>query len=90
WQVSRLSSGERQRLGLVRLLANRPAVLLLDEPTANLDPRFVGEVEAMLNRYKEQRPASLIWVSHDRGQLERVADRLFEIRDQRLLEVNRG
>ncbi|MBN1559122.1 ATP-binding cassette domain-containing protein [candidate division KSB1 bacterium] len=90
WQVSRLSSGEKQRLGLLRLLANLPAVLLLDEPTANLDPRFVGEVEAILDRYKKQRPASLIWVSHDRGQLERVADRIFEIRDQHLLEVNRG
>jgi ABC-type multidrug transport system ATPase subunit len=38
WDVQRLSSGERQRLGLARLLLNRPEVLLLDEATANLDP----------------------------------------------------
>lgn len=48
WQVSRLSSGEKQRLGLLRLLENNPDVLLLDEPTANLDPQSVHLFESFV------------------------------------------
>lgn len=88
WQVSRLSSGEKQRLALLRLLMNEPAVLLLDEPTANLDRRFVGTVETLLLDYKKEKNAVLLWVSHDPEQLQRVADRRFEIRDQQIVEVS--
>lgn len=87
WQVSRLSSGEKQRLALLRVLALQPRVLLLDEPTANLDARFVQEVEAVLNDYQHQAPAALVWVSHDPAQLKRVADRVYEIQDQQIQQV---
>lgn len=72
WQVSRLSSGERQRLALLRLLGHRPRVLLLDEPTANLDSQNTARVEALLGRYQSDRPAAIIWVSHDLDQLQRL------------------
>lgn len=75
--VSRLSSGERQRLALLRLLANRPRVLLLDEPTANLDPDNTRRVEAVIAAYRESQGAAVIWVSHDRGQAARVSKRHF-------------
>ena len=87
WKVSRLSSGEKQRLALLRLLMNEPKVLLLDEPTANLDPRFVGNVESLLLDYKNDEEAALLWISHDPEQLLRVADRRFEIRNQQIVEV---
>lgn len=87
WQISRLSSGEKQRLALLRMLALRPRVLLLDEPTANLDAKFADRVEEILNDYKESRKAALLWVSHDREQLRRVADRVFEIRGKELHEA---
>ncbi len=87
WQTSRLSSGEKQRLALLRMLANEPQVLLLDEPTANLDARFVEHVEAILQRYKKEHEAALLWVSHDRRQLTRVADRIFQIDGQKLREA---
>jgi len=73
--VARLSSGEKQRLALLRLLANRPRVLLLDEPTANLDPENTRRVEALIAAYRESRGAAIIWVSHDRAQAARVCDR---------------
>lgn len=73
--VSRLSSGERQRLALLRLLENRPRVLLLDEPTANLDPENTRRVETLIADYRENRPAAVIWVSHDLAQVARVATR---------------
>ena len=73
--VARLSSGERQRFALLRLLANRPLVLLLDEPTANLDPDNIARVEALVAGYLRERPAAVLWVSHDPRQIGRVAQR---------------
>lgn len=83
-RVDRLSSGERQRLALLRLLANQPRVLLLDEPTANLDPANVRRVEDLLLRYRSARNAALLWVSHDPEQIERIADRHLDLQDGRL------
>lgn len=76
WDVNRLSSGERQRLALLRLLQNGPSVLLLDEPTANLDPVSSSKVEQMLMALKQSGKVALVWVSHDASQLERIADRV--------------
>jgi ABC-type iron transport system FetAB ATPase subunit len=73
--VARLSSGERQRLALLRLLANRPRVLLLDEPTANLDPDNVARVETLVAHYMADAGAAVLWVSHDPLQRTRVAHR---------------
>jgi len=85
--VSRLSSGERQRLALLRLLANRPRVLLLDEPTANLDPENSRRVEALIADYRDSRPAGVIWVSHDPAQVDRVATRRAVLEGGRLQEA---
>ncbi len=74
-RVEVLSSGERQRLGLLRLLANQPRVLLLDEPTANLDQANISRMELLVEQYRRERGAAVIWVSHDPGQIQRVADR---------------
>jgi len=74
WQVSRLSTGEKQRLAVLRMLENKPRVLLLDEPTASLDAANVTAVEKMLLDYGREKPAAMLWVSHDPDQLARVAD----------------
>lgn len=87
WQVSRLSSGERQRLGLARLLSNRPEVLLLDEPTANLDKENGQRVEQLIEQYRQQHQAPVLWVSHDTEQQQRVANRHFHIQQGRLEEM---
>lgn len=84
WTVNRLSTGERQRLALARLLANAPEALLLDELTANLDPLNRGRVEAVVDAYRRQRAAAVLWVSHDAEQRLRLSDRALVIRDGRL------
>lgn len=81
WPVERLSSGERQRLGLLRLLCNRPHLLLLDEPTANLDPDNTRQLEALVLEYCDEHAAGLIWVSHDRAQRLRVGTRDVDLGD---------
>lgn len=75
WQVSRLSSGEKQRLALARALMNQPRVLLLDEPTASLDPDTTAAVEQLIANYRNQTNAAVLWVSHDAQQAARVGDR---------------
>lgn len=86
WEVSRLSSGEKQRLAVLRALSHEPRAMLLDEPTANLDPELAREVEAWLRDYFRQRGMPVLWVAHDRAQIARVADRHFAIRGNGLQE----
>jgi phosphate-transporting ATPase len=73
--VVRLSTGERQRLALLRTLERRPSVLLLDEPTAALDQSARDAVEALLTERLADGTA-ILWVSHDPGQCTRMARRV--------------
>ncbi len=90
WEVSRLSTGEKQRLAIVRLLQNSPRALLLDEPTASLDADNIERTESLLVSYCRQKQAPLLWVSHDARQLERVADAEFYLNAEGVLEQTRG
>jgi ABC-type iron transport system FetAB ATPase subunit len=76
--IDRLSTGERQRLALVRSLARRPGVLLLDEPTAALDPDAVAKAEALLRAALADGMALLI-VTHSADQARRLAQRIFRL-----------
>jgi ATPase subunit of ABC transporter with duplicated ATPase domains len=87
WEVKRMSSGEQQRLALLRLLRNQAEVLLLDEPTANLDSKNIERVENYLTDYRRNHNTSLIWVSHDVDQLKRVTDRCYYMEHSRLREI---
>lgn len=90
WQVSRLSSGEKQRLALLRALAFPLKVLLLDEPTANLDPDLTLQVESWLQQQIRQHQWPVIWVAHNVAQIQRVADRELVIRNGEVQEVLNG
>ena len=70
--LANLSTGERQRLALARALMDEPRVLLLDEPTAALDPASSALVEELL-RYQLLSGRSLVLASHDRAQIDRLA-----------------
>lgn len=86
WEIARLSTGERQRLALLRLLCNGPQALLLDEPTASLDPKAVHQVETLIGEYRRDRACPVLWVTHDSSQAERVADRRLHIDHGRVTE----
>ncbi|MCF6283131.1 MAG: ABC transporter ATP-binding protein [Candidatus Polarisedimenticolaceae bacterium] len=81
WPVDRLSSGERQRLSLARLLGNRPKVLLLDEPTANLDGENSLRVEQVITEYQATHHSATLWISHDPVQQRRIGNRHLVISD---------
>ena len=89
WSVQRLSTGERQRLAIARMLTLQPKALLLDEPTANLDPVNGRRVEQLIETYRQTRAAPVLWVSHDRQQRERLAQgtavQRWVIQDRRLV-----
>lgn len=86
WPVARLSSGERQRLALLRGLAAAPRVLLLDEPTAALDPAATAAVEAILRRHIAAGMAALL-VSHSAEQVARMADAVYPVAEGRPMAV---
>lgn len=86
WEIARLSSGEKQRLAVLRALSHEPRALLLDEPTANLDPDTTRTVESWLRDHVRAQRIPVIWAAHDRAQIERIADRHFTIRGATLEE----
>lgn len=83
----RLSSGERQRLAIVRLIILKPKILLLDEPTASLDQQNTARVESLILGYLRQNNAAAIWVSHDPKQAARIGGRHFCLQDNKLTEI---
>jgi ABC-type sulfate/molybdate transport systems ATPase subunit len=72
WPVARLSTGERQRLAFLRAVEDRPAVLLLDEPTAGLDAAAEQALETMLRAFLTA-GGTLVLVTHDDAQERRLA-----------------
>ncbi|MFM8864281.1 MAG: ATP-binding cassette domain-containing protein [Limnohabitans sp.] len=82
-----LSGGQQQRLALARAWARHPDLLLLDEPTASLDPNAKREVEALIAEFArgEDRPLTLVWASHNLGQVKRMASRVVYLQGGRVL-----
>jgi ABC-type multidrug transport system ATPase subunit len=85
WQVSRLSTGEKQRLALIRALILRPDVLLVDEPTAGLDSYYTNKVETLIATLRKSAGIIVVWVSHDQEQLKRVSTRILRVEKSELL-----
>jgi len=86
WPILRLSTGERQRLALIRAFLLKPRVLLLDEPTSGLDANATESVEGLINDYLAD-GMSVLWVTHDMVQAKRVAKRGLSISDGTVTEV---
>lgn len=85
WDVPRLSTGERQRLALARVLTLTPQIMLLDEPTSGLDAETVRAVEAVLQERLEA-GAGMLFVTHDEDQARRLARRCLRLSAGRVME----
>ncbi|HLW67068.1 MAG TPA: ATP-binding cassette domain-containing protein [Gemmataceae bacterium] len=85
-----LSGGQIQLVALARALAVDPQVLLLDEPTAHLDPAHVALVEEVVREYQRRVGATIVWATHNLFQARRVADRVALLLDGQLIEVARA
>jgi ABC-2 type transport system ATP-binding protein len=84
-----LSSGEQTRASLVKALLNQPRLLLLDEPTASLDPAAARDIRARICEFAAQEDVGVLWTSHNMNEVEQVCDRvLFLSRGRVLLEGN--
>jgi ABC-type sugar transport system ATPase subunit len=84
-----LSGGEIQRVALGRALAMRPGVLLLDEPLSALDEDTRGGMYDLLLSVRRQTKVTVLHVTHNRSDAERLADRLFELRNGSVCEVSK-
>ena len=80
-----LSTGQSKRLGLARAIVLEPEVIFLDEPTASIDQANTEIIEEIIMKMKVEKRATIIMVTHDPAQAERLGDRLLLIKDGKLL-----
>ncbi len=83
-----LSGGEAQRMAFARAIVYDPEILLLDEPTASLDPVNVAKIEEIIRRVRDDRGTTIIIATHNIPQVRRIADRVGILLDGVLIEVN--
>jgi ABC-2 type transport system ATP-binding protein len=84
--TGKLSAGQKTRVGLAKALLNAPELLLLDEPTASLDPDTADWVRRKLKDYAIARGATILFASHNMAEVERLADRVILLDAGRILE----
>lgn len=80
-EVSKLSSGQKQMISVLRALTLRAKILLLDEPTANLDHEKTQEIEKLIIEWQERTKGSVIWISHSEEQMKRLSFKIINFED---------
>lgn len=85
-QNGKLSAGQKTRVSLAKALLNAPELLLLDEPTASLDPDTADWVRSHLREYATARGASILLASHNMAEVERLADRVLIMKTGEIVE----
>jgi len=85
-QAGKLSAGQKTRVALAKALINEPEVLLLDEPTASLDPDTADWVRSRLEDYRRKRGATILLASHNMAEVERLCDRVIMLKTGRVVD----
>ncbi|MBT4224464.1 MAG: ABC transporter ATP-binding protein [Opitutae bacterium] len=85
-QVRKLSSGQKTRVSLAKALINEPELLLLDEPTASLDPETAMWVRDYLRKYQERRNTAILLASHNMLEVERMCQHVYIMNKGRIVE----
>ena len=80
-----LSSGEQTRVALAKAMLNRPRLLLLDEPTASLDPATARDIRARIREYASSSTSGVLWTSHNMYEVEEVCDRVLFLSHGKIL-----
>ncbi|MGX2039919.1 ABC transporter ATP-binding protein [Methylocaldum sp. MU1018] len=81
-----LSAGQRTRVALAKALLNEPEVLLMDEPTASLDPASADTVRSLLEAYRESSGATVLLASHNMQEVERLCDKVLILKQGRIVD----
>ncbi|MBQ3691274.1 MAG: ABC transporter ATP-binding protein [Bacteroidales bacterium] len=84
---SELSGGEAQRVAIARALANKPKVILADEPTGNLDTATSGEIISLLQMFNKKHNITVIMVTHDKETANRVSDKTVLLSDGEIIKT---
>jgi ABC-2 type transport system ATP-binding protein len=85
-KVRKLSSGQKTRVSLAKALINRPKFLLLDEPTASLDPDTTSWIRDFLRNYRDTNDATILFASHDMREVELLCDDVLLMKSGKLVE----
>ena len=78
--AGKLSAGQKTRVAVAKSLINEPEILLLDEPTASLDPDTADWVRGRLEHYRRERGATVLLASHNMSEVERLCDRVIMLK----------
>lgn len=85
-RLRKLSSGQKTRVSLAKAMINRPEFLLLDEPTASLDPDTTSWIRTLLDSYRKSTGATILFASHDMKEVELLCDEVILLKQGRLVE----
>ncbi|MFO7886953.1 MAG: ABC transporter ATP-binding protein [Eubacteriales bacterium] len=81
-----LSGGEKQKVALARALSFRPKVLLVDEPTSNIDPNFIKQIESTLDRINKKLRTTIVIVTHNTAQSFRICQEIIFVKDGSVIQ----
>ena len=85
-KTGELSSGQKNRVSLAKALINEPTVLLLDEPTASLDPETGDFIRTFLENYKKEKKISVLLASHNMSEVERLCDNVVMMKSGKIVD----